>query len=177
MSHGGSPGARAPLRVPVDLRHGEQRWSGTTVEVMLDRGVIDLAIELAPGGADPAAGAVVVVSTPGGELAGVLPAELVVDTGASTVALTVEDARRAGILVDPARFAVIGTGASGFIRKSAFALRFGDVNPLISGNIKADSKVLLERDVRERVQALGGELEATSASGTWILRAQLPLGE
>ena len=29
----------------------------------------------------------------------------------------------------------------------------------------------------ERVSAIGGELEATAASGTWILRAQLPLGE
>ncbi len=44
------------------------------------------------------------------------PTRLVVDTGASTVALTVEDARRAGIMVDPSRFAVIGTGASGPVR-------------------------------------------------------------
>ncbi len=44
------------------------------------------------------------------------PIRLVVDTGASTVALTQEDARRAGIMVDPARFAVIGTGASGPVR-------------------------------------------------------------
>ena len=29
----------------------------------------------------------------------------------------------------------------------------------------------------ERVEALGGELEATAASGTWILRAQLPVEE
>ncbi len=29
----------------------------------------------------------------------------------------------------------------------------------------------------ERVHAIGGELEATAASSTWILRAQLPLGE
>ena len=29
----------------------------------------------------------------------------------------------------------------------------------------------------ERIEALGGELEATSASGTWIVRAQLPIGE
>lgn len=29
----------------------------------------------------------------------------------------------------------------------------------------------------ERVEALGGELEATEASDTWIVRAQLPLGE
>lgn len=28
----------------------------------------------------------------------------------------------------------------------------------------------------ERIQALGGELEATTASGTWILRVQLPVG-
>lgn len=29
----------------------------------------------------------------------------------------------------------------------------------------------------ERVEAIGGELETTQASGTWILRAQLPIGE
>lgn len=44
------------------------------------------------------------------------PTRLVVDTGASTVALTIEDARRAGIMVDPSRFAVIGSGASGPVR-------------------------------------------------------------
>ena len=44
------------------------------------------------------------------------PVEVVVDTGASTVALTVEDAQRAGIVVDPAAFQVIGTGASGPVR-------------------------------------------------------------
>lgn len=44
------------------------------------------------------------------------PIRLVVDTGASTVALTQEDARRAGINVDPSRFEVIGTGASGPVR-------------------------------------------------------------
>lgn len=30
---------------------------------------------------------------------------------------------------------------------------------------------------RERIEALGGELESTAASGTWLLRAQLPVGE
>ncbi|OYY91245.1 MAG: hypothetical protein B7Y45_04475 [Sphingomonas sp. 28-66-16] len=44
------------------------------------------------------------------------PTHFVVDTGATMVALTVEDARRAGIAVDPARFAVIGQGASGDVR-------------------------------------------------------------
>jgi aspartyl protease family protein len=44
------------------------------------------------------------------------PVEFVVDTGATTVALTVEDARRIGIPVDPGSFEVIGSGASGPVR-------------------------------------------------------------
>lgn len=39
-----------------------------------------------------------------------------VDTGATTVALSVEDARAVGIDVDPANFYVIGSGASGAVR-------------------------------------------------------------
>ncbi|HEX2576485.1 MAG TPA: UPF0182 family protein, partial [Aquihabitans sp.] len=48
----------------------------------------------------------------------------------------------------------IGSGLSGFVRRSAFALRFGDVNPLISGNIRPGSKVMIERDVKARLQAV-----------------------
>jgi aspartyl protease family protein len=44
------------------------------------------------------------------------PVEFVVDTGATTVALTVEDARRIGIRFNPADFEVIGSGASGPVR-------------------------------------------------------------
>lgn len=44
------------------------------------------------------------------------PVEMIIDTGASSVALTVEDARRVGIVVDPASFEVVGTGASGPVR-------------------------------------------------------------
>lgn len=40
----------------------------------------------------------------------------VVDTGATAVALTVADARRAGIAVNPAEFRAIGVGASGPVR-------------------------------------------------------------
>ena len=40
----------------------------------------------------------------------------VVDTGATVVALTVDDARRLGISVDPSEFTVIGEGASGLVR-------------------------------------------------------------
>ncbi|MDQ3144672.1 MAG: TIGR02281 family clan AA aspartic protease [Pseudomonadota bacterium] len=40
----------------------------------------------------------------------------VIDTGATVVALTVEDAMRLGIPVNPASFEVIGEGASGLVR-------------------------------------------------------------
>lgn len=42
--------------------------------------------------------------------------DVVVDTGADTVALTQADARRANIAFDPAGFTVIGRGASGPVR-------------------------------------------------------------
>ena len=48
----------------------------------------------------------------------------------------------------------VGSGFGGFVRKAAIALRFADVNPLISSNVTAKSKVLMYRDVRQRVQTL-----------------------
>jgi aspartyl protease family protein len=39
-----------------------------------------------------------------------------VDTGASEIALTEEDARRVGIEVDPQKYELIGQGASGMVR-------------------------------------------------------------
>ena len=39
----------------------------------------------------------------------------IVDTGATDVALTLDDARVAGIQVDPAKFEVVGVGASGAV--------------------------------------------------------------
>ena len=50
------------------------------------------------------------------------PIQAVVDTGASTVALTVADAQRAGITVDPSRFDVVGSGASGAVRGHEISL-------------------------------------------------------
>lgn len=44
------------------------------------------------------------------------PIRFVVDTGADTVALTEEDARRAHVAFDPARFEVVAHGASGDVR-------------------------------------------------------------
>lgn len=51
------------------------------------------------------------------------PIRFVVDTGADVVALTVEDAQRAHVAFDPARFGVIGHGASGNVRGQEVRLR------------------------------------------------------
>ncbi len=47
-----------------------------------------------------------------------------------------------------------GVRVNSFLRKAAFALRFGDINPLISNFITSDSRVLYIRDVKDRVQTL-----------------------
>ncbi|HEX7131235.1 MAG TPA: UPF0182 family protein, partial [Iamia sp.] len=47
-----------------------------------------------------------------------------------------------------------GVPLDSFLRRAAFALRFGEIEPLTSGSIRANSRVLMERDVRDRVQAL-----------------------
>jgi len=44
------------------------------------------------------------------------PVHFLVDTGASEIALTEEDARKVGIEVDPQKYGLIGQGASGMVR-------------------------------------------------------------
>ncbi len=46
----------------------------------------------------------------------------------------------------------VGIGTVG--RRLAFALRFGDINPLISGFMTEDSRILYMRDIRERVEKI-----------------------
>ena len=48
--------------------------------------------------------------------------EFLVDTGADSVVLTVEDAERVGVNVDKARFRVIGSGAAGPVQGQASRL-------------------------------------------------------
>jgi len=70
-----------------------------------------------------------------------------------------------------------GIELSNVFRKAAFALRFGDANPLISGQVDGDSKVLMIRGIRERVAKLAPFLEfdadpypvITEGRTTWIL--------
>jgi uncharacterized membrane protein (UPF0182 family) len=47
-----------------------------------------------------------------------------------------------------------GVGLGGFIRRAAFALRFNDVNLLVSGQITPQSKIIMYRSIRARVEKL-----------------------
>lgn len=47
-----------------------------------------------------------------------------------------------------------GVPIGGFFRQASFALRFWEVDPLLSGFVNEDSKVIYVRDVRERVKKL-----------------------
>ena len=50
------------------------------------------------------------------------PIKFVVDTGATEVALTMNDARRIGLTFDPASFQVVGVGAGGGLRGAVVEL-------------------------------------------------------
>lgn len=47
-----------------------------------------------------------------------------------------------------------GIGMSSMLRRAAFAWRFGDVNLLISGAISGESRILMRRHVRERIEQI-----------------------
>lgn len=47
-----------------------------------------------------------------------------------------------------------GVGLSGIVRRAAFALRYGDVNLLVSGQIDSDSRIIMYRSIRNRVEKL-----------------------
>ena len=52
-----------------------------------------------------------------------------------------------------------GVDIGGFFRQAAFALRFGDINLLISGFVGSDSRIIFNRDLRLRVHNLAPFLE------------------
>jgi uncharacterized membrane protein (UPF0182 family) len=47
-----------------------------------------------------------------------------------------------------------GVEIGSFVRRAAFALRFGSIDPLISNFVTSSSRVIFKRDVRERVKAI-----------------------
>jgi uncharacterized membrane protein (UPF0182 family) len=52
-----------------------------------------------------------------------------------------------------------GVKLSNIVRRAAFALRFGSLDPLISGQINSNTKLLMERDIRARVEKLAPFLQ------------------
>ncbi len=52
-----------------------------------------------------------------------------------------------------------GVKLSNIVRRAAFALRFGSLDPLISGQISSNTKLLMERDIRARVTKLAPFLQ------------------
>jgi uncharacterized protein len=52
-----------------------------------------------------------------------------------------------------------GVALNSWVRKAAFAARFGDLNPLISNFVTDQSKILYVRDIKERVQAVAPFLQ------------------
>ena len=61
-----------------------------------------------------------------------------------------------------------GVKIGGWFRQAMFALRFWDIDPLISGFVRDDSRVLYVRDIQERVQKLAPFLRFDSDPYTVI---------
>ncbi|HET9732006.1 MAG TPA: UPF0182 family protein [Acidimicrobiales bacterium] len=55
-----------------------------------------------------------------------------------------------------------GVPLGGFVRRAAFALRFGDINPLISGQLTSSSRVIYYRDIQQRVSKAAPFLQLDS---------------
>ena len=70
------------------------------------------------------------------------PIRFVVDTGADTVALTMEDARRAHVDFDPERFEIIGKGAAGYVRGQE--VRIADI--VLDGKRATDVRAVVLQD-------------------------------
>jgi hypothetical protein len=52
-----------------------------------------------------------------------------------------------------------GVGIGSFMRQAAFALRFGDIDPVVSNFLTPESRIMYVRDVRERVETVAPFLE------------------
>lgn len=70
------------------------------------------------------------------------PIRFIVDTGADTVALTLDDARTAGVQFDPSQFEVIGKGAAGYVRGQE--VRIAEL--VLDGNRATDVRAVVMAD-------------------------------
>ena len=65
------------------------------------------------------------------------PVHFLVDTGASEIALTEDDARKAGLTVDPDKYQLVGEGASGIVRGQYVQLKDVTLDGIRLSNAKA----------------------------------------
>jgi len=92
--------------------------------------------------------------------------KFIVDTGASIVALTMDDAQRLGIPVDPSKFSVIGEGASGAVRGQRVMLDSVDVDGIRVNNVRG---VVLENSTLSLLgQSFLGSVDQVSIAGDYL---------
>ena len=65
------------------------------------------------------------------------PVRFLVDTGASEIALTEADAKKAGIAIDPSKYELVGQGASGIVRGQYIEIQKIEVGGISDETTKA----------------------------------------
>ena len=92
--------------------------------------------------------------------------KFIVDTGASIVALTMDDAQKLGIPVDPSKFTIIGEGASGAVRSQRVMLDSVDVDGIRVKNVRG---VILESSTLSLLgQSFLGSVDQVSIAGDYL---------
>ena len=92
--------------------------------------------------------------------------KFIVDTGASIVALTMDDAQKLGIPVDPSKFTIIGEGASGAVRGQRVMLDSVDVDGIRVDNVRG---VILESSTLSLLgQSFLGSVDQVSIAGDYL---------
>jgi len=90
----------------------------------------------------------------------------VVDTGATGVALTEEDAERVGVDFSPRRFRVIGTGASGDVRGQLVSLDSVDLEGKVAEDV--DAAVLEGLEISLLGQSYLSRISGVEMSGDYM---------
>lgn len=93
-------------------------------------------------------------------------ARFIVDTGASIVALSLEDARRLGVAVNPAEFEVIGEGASGAVRGQRVTLESVEVEGIKAEHVRA--VVLADSNMSLLGQSFLTNVDQVSMAGDYL---------
>ena len=66
-----------------------------------------------------------------------------------------------------------GVGAGSLFNRVAFALRFGDINPIISGFMDSDTRIIFHRDISDRITELAPFLHADADPYAVVLDGRL----